>query len=367
MSQSPQPTARPSMTDRIQNLPATLRIIIFVGGSLMALLACVVVTVLVIVLIAYNQPRTEAVAMQEDVTIQEFAQLPDDDAYPSSLALAEDGTLYTASYQSGTVWAISPEGEVTELASTRDQIGAVIAIEIAPDGTLYALDHSDPIAVQGGVLWHISGPGYLSEAVTLPVADGATPLFFDDLAIDSDGTVYISERVEDRIWRWQPGTDAAESWWQAPTRDDAAQQSPGGLAYDPVNNAIVVADAALNTLSRIPIDADDPQAATEQIYRYIGEPENTPAFDGLTITADGTIYVTALGLNSVARLDGDTLTYLAQGFRGSSDVAFDAGRNLLYVNNWDQSHLQPQTVFLFFRMYVPPSLPFGIDVLSLPG
>ena len=62
-----------------------------------------------------SAPRSNAIAIAEDVIVSEFATLPDDDAYPAALAIDADGGLFTGSYQSGALWSINPAGEVREI------------------------------------------------------------------------------------------------------------------------------------------------------------------------------------------------------------------------------------------------------------
>jgi len=353
------------MIRRIQALPKPLRVLTFSAIIAAALFAIYLVTLGVISAVARSQPRTVAVASDPALNVSEFAVLPDEDAYPSSLAMAQDGSVYTASYASGTIWRISPDGEPTELPGTRDQLGAVIALELAPDGTLYALDHTDPLNVQGGIIWQLTPDGELSRRLTLDAAPASVAAFYDDLAVDAVGNLYISDRVQDRVYRLAVDDEQVTAWWQEfPTMPDEAL-SPGGLGYDPVTDSIIVADATAHRIYRVPVTAEDPTAATEILFEYEGQGIG-PGFDGLTVTPDGVIYLAALGQNAVARLEGTVLDYLARGFRGASDVAFDAARNRLIVTNWDQSYLRPATVWLVFTVDSPPRLPFALDAIDLP-
>jgi DNA-binding beta-propeller fold protein YncE len=129
---------------------------------------------------------------------------------------------------------------------------------------------------------------------------------------------------------------------------------PTGLAYDAVQNALLVTDGSNNLLYRVSLS----DASTELLYQH-GERPNAPGFDGLTITSDGVIYIAALGQNGIARLDGDTLVYIAGLFRGSSDIDHDSGTKRLYVTNFDSASLA-YTV-------LAPRLPFALDVIQLAG
>ena len=358
--------SQPQPIQRIQAMPGPARVAIYFGGILLILAVVMAITVFVFIVTATNQPRTQAAVAPGVGSITEYVQLPDDDAYPSTLAIAADGTLYTASYKTGTIWAITPDGTINEVPNTREQLGATISLAIGPDGNLYALDHTDPIDIEGGILWHVTPQGDIHNSLVLAETDQTNVRFFDDLAVDGDGHVYISERVQDGIWRWEPETNNIVLWWhQENASDDDLPPSPGGLAYDVSTDSILVADATLHTITRIPAHSESPQTEAEVIYHYNGTVKFAPGFDGLTVTPDGKIYMAALGQNALATLEGSEMVILAQGFRGSSDVAYDPQRNDLYVNNWDQSYLQPQNIFLFLYMDIPPRLPFAIDRIEL--
>jgi DNA-binding beta-propeller fold protein YncE len=239
---------------------------------------------------------------------------------------------------------------VTELPGSRDGIGAAAGIALLVDGTLLVVDHLDPdVRTSGGDVKRIAPDGTVSVFATIPDEQGFVLPY--DIAVDGAGRVYVSDRGRDEIWRFDPDGGGAAAWWQSPTADGTVQPEPTGLAYDAANAAIIAADASLNRLYRIAIS----DGSTAVLYQHDSRFE-PPGFDGLTVTPDGTIYVAALSLNRVARLDGDSLTYLAQGFRGISDVAY-AAPNRLIAANADR-----------FSLAIPavgPQLPFALDVLTI--
>ena len=81
------------MANVLQGRPLWQRRLLFWG-----LMAVIVVLVLVIggsVLVALvrNSPRLVPIVLDEAWRVREYAQLADADAYPATLAMAEDGTL----------------------------------------------------------------------------------------------------------------------------------------------------------------------------------------------------------------------------------------------------------------------------------
>ena len=343
------------MTRILSRLNRSQRLIVFFvvfGGTGVLLLAFA----LNLILSSFAAPRNQAVALVDGVSVTEFVALPDDDAYPASLAVAPDGTVYTASYATGAVWAISPDAVVAELPRSRDLFGSVAGLTTGPDGSLYVVDRLDPRSQPGqALIWRVTTAHQIEEFARIDDAQGF--LSPDDIALDSSGWVYVSDRARGEIWRFQPDGSGGLAWWQAPPAEAANQPEPTGLAYDATRDAIIVSDSITNAIYRIPVTTGALAGSAEILY----QPDSSdilPGLDGLTVTADGTIYVAALALNQVARLEAGTLIAIAAEFRGASDVAA-AGTDRLYVTNWDQFSLA-------FR-FVPSRLPFALDLITLPA
>lgn len=346
------------MVKRLQSLPVSLRVMILVLAGCLVLVVLFVVTVAVAWWGLNGMPRMTPVVMLESYTVREFARLPDDNAYPSALALAADGTLFTGSYVSGTVWQITPDGAVTEIPATREKFGSVTGMSIA-DSRLYILDRNKPLEPAGAIIWKI-GPENTPEKVVEIDADKTQIPY--DLAVDAIGNMYITLVMADSadyVARYAPDGSGGV-WWTAP--DEATIT---GTAFDAVHNRILVVDTAQSVIYEIPVDAENPAESAVEVFRY-ADNRTPPGFDGLAVSPNGGIYVAALGLNRVARLDAGSgeLAYLAGAFRGSSRVAHDPTRQRLYVNNWDQRSLLPGERILFVDIPINPHLPFTIDIIE---
>jgi sugar lactone lactonase YvrE len=334
---------------QLQRFSPSQRKFIFYAIMIGGVLLLVAVTVWLIYGAINSQDNRSSVALAETVTVREFANLPDDDSYPASVT-AGVGVVMTGSYASGAIWSILPDGTITEIPDTRESIGAVTGLALAPDGTLYIVDQfdTDP-RTSGGDVKALGRAGVIRTFAV--IADERGFISPDDVAVDNEGRVYVSDRGRDEIWRFTPdGTGAL--WWSSPVVEGAEQYAPTGLAYDPSTNTILITDSSLNIIYRVSIDG----ASTETLYQH-GTRPNEPVFDGITVMPDGTVYVAALAQDGVARLDGDSLTYIAGLFRGPSDLAYDPISGRLYVTNFDSGAL-----------VIPglsPRLPFTIDEITL--
>ncbi len=337
------------MISRIQQLPRGQRIVIFILLVAGVIFGLVGITALLAVITLNSGGRSQAVALIDGATAREFAALPGDDAYPAAVTTAVDGSvIYSGSYVTGVVWAIQANGIVSEIPDTFDTIGAVAGLTVAPDGTLYVVDQEDsnPVTL-GGRIWRITPDGMISDFAIIPDERGF--VLPDDVTLDPQGNVYVSDRGRREVWRFASDGSASQAWWTAPAAEEA--YAPTGLAYDPANAAIIITDSNQNTIWRVSLDGQ----TTETLYEH-GNREFPPVFDGVTVRPDGTLYVAALEQNGIATLVDGELQYVAGSFRGSSDVDYAAGS--LYVTNFDS--------FSLVVAAVTPRLPFAIDVIELP-
>lgn len=354
-------TEQRGLIARIQQLPQIARVAIFFAGVALVVAGLFGLTGFLYLQQVTNIPRTESVSMQEaTVAVEEFITLDENTAYPGALAVADDGTLYTGSFSDGTLWAVSPDGTLTEIPGSRDTLGSISGLDVAADGTLYILDRLHPLESQGAEVYRLVD-NRLERIQSFPARGDNEVLSANDLAVDAQGRVYLVDLGGSVVWQINPADDTARRWWQ-PAATDQSAYALAGIAYDATSERMLVTNATANTIHALSVTDDDPQAET--LYTYAGDTQN-PGFNGITTGSDGIIYVAALATNRVARLDpasGD-LTYLAGAFRGSSDVAFDSSRERLYVNNWDQRSLLP-VQFLFLEIDIDPRLPFSVDVVT---
>ncbi len=341
------------MLERILSLPRPQRFAIFIlifGGGLFMIFAF---TVYLINNASDANARSVGTALVEGIRVREFAELPDNEAYPATVAVAPDGRLYSGSYKTGALWLIDSAGQASEIPGSRDAIGSVVGLTVAGDGSLLIVDKGDfDPATTGGSVLRLGLDGQITPFATLAEEGGF--VLPDDVAVDGVGNVYISDRGSDTVWRFNLDGTGATAWWKPPALEGVTRYDATGLAYDKLNDALLVSDGINDTIYRVPLT--DPVAAT-LLYWHNGRP-NTPGFDGLTMLDSGAIYIACLGQAGVARLDGDNLAYVAGLFRGAADVDYRAP-DTLFVANWDQLSLaQPEN---------PPRLPFTIDAIVLGG
>lgn len=336
-----------------QALP--IRILAFVVFVVAVIALIIALTVGLYFFNVNNYPRKIPFALAEDVTVAEYVVFEDTEAYPAALATHE-GTLYTGSYAHGTVWRINPNGDLSEVPTSRDQIGSVIGLDVSSDGTVYVLDHIDPLTNGGAIIWQIVD----NTLTQVAQWEAHNP---NDLAVTDDGRVFVVDVNVGHIMLIEAG--APRIWWQAPDE----QMEIAGLAYDAAHNRLLASDALQTAIYAFPLDtgANDTDAveASREILYQDDNAQSLPYFNGLDMSADGRLFVAALGLNEIWTLDlaAQEFTILGANYRGGSDVAYDETSGRLFVNNWDQNWLLPIS-FIGMDMTLAPRLPFSVDMIS---
>lgn len=328
--------------------------------ALLFLVLTLLIGVIVIILATWwvvgSAPRTTAISIDEAVTVSEYITLPDDDSYPAALAMRSDGTLYTGSYASGVIWTISADGFISEIDDTRERIGSVSGLDIAEDGSLYILDRVEALNAKGAVIWRYAD-GELRSVVEIPNDETVGVGLPDDIAVDNAGFIYITDRSPARVWRYSTKGENLGVWWTPSPVTTGEPPAPTGLSYDASSDSILITEGTYDRLYRVPATAPDLSTAIEQTETLYSDFNNNGyGLDGVTVSVTGDIYLALLGWNRVARLDSDGLMMLAQEFRGSSDVAYDAEKDVLFVTNWNQFSLGFGT---------SPQLPFALDIIDL--
>ena len=338
------------MMKSLTSLPRGQRLLIFSFMFIGILALMVAATVFLILLTVNNEPRSIAQPIAEGVTVVEYATLPDADAYPAALAVAPDGTAYTASYATGAVYMMSPAGSGVEvLPDSRETFGSVAGLLVTDEGLIVLDRVTGETDRSGGVLWRVAPDGEITEIgrVSQP-ADGVA---FNGLTRDSDGYFYAADLLG-AVWKFDPDGDNGSKWWEAPQVGGQPIPVISDVAYDATNNTLLVTDSQGNTVYAVDVNA----ASSEVVYQFSGN-ANPPGLIGITSAPDGTIYLTALDEKALMTLRDGELVYLAGFFRGPWDAALLPDGRIL-VSNFDSRALATPGV--------SPQLPFGVDAVTLP-
>ena len=266
-------------------------------------------------------PIAPASAQELEVwTIGPFADTPE------GLAVAPDGTMYTALMHLAEIHRIDPDGshELVAVVPSEEHVGEgeVIGIDLDAEGTIYvaykgdserweATNLSDPFhaacrdatVTTSGVYKVDPDTGAVTALATR--AEGWPFCFPDDVEIDALGNVYMTDLTYSGVWKISPDGAQVELWsahpllnWQTPPYSGI----PIGvnvLVLDAAEENLYVATDAEPMVLRIPIESDG--SAGEPVVISSG---HSP-FDGIEFDDRGNIYVSEILRNEIWVLSPD--------------------------------------------------------------
>ena len=263
------------------------------------------------------------------------------------VALAPDGTVYTAFSPLGQIVRLGPgEGEhevVAKIEGLQEGDIGVLGLAVHSDGSVYAGVFSANPDAHG--VWRIdAGTGSVervpgTEQIGLPNA----------MVFDSAGTMYVTDTMAGAVWRVVPdGT--AESWLQHELLGGNGRLGFGfpvganGIALDVSGETLYVAVLEQAYIATISIGADG-SAGEPAIFVELGDDPAPMLPDGIAFDETGNLYVALPTVNTVVRVapDGtvETMATAGDGMDGPASVAVDDNAGRLYVANFSIALVPP--------------------------
>ena len=252
-----------------------------------------------------------------------MAKLPDT---PEGLGLDSKGTVYAALLHIGEVVAVKEDGSYDHVAwvPSREESGKgeLIGLDVDKNDNIYVAytAHSKYDLRQDlGNPFHpacrdatVTRTGvYKIEAKTRKVtalatkAEGWPFCYPDDVAIDSNGTIYMTDLTYSGIWKISPDGKKVALWSAHPLLNWSPKPYSGlplgvnDLVLDKQEKNIYAVTDGDPMVLRIPINDDgtagDPVALSSGFS----------AFDGIALDGKGDIYVSEISLNQIWVLSRD--------------------------------------------------------------
>lgn len=238
-----------------------------------------------------STPNAPAIAQNNTLAKAESPiQLPANFQYPNGIAHASDGTLYVGSITSGQILRIAPDGQTETFFPGNDEVFAATALR---------LDESR------GILWG-SSPDFLGtrspsgEIVrrlprvfaidirsgkvlrVIPMPEGG---FSNDIALDPQGGVYITDSTLARIHYLASGTAQLQTW-ATDERFRAERIGLGGIARQS-DGVLIVGHYSNGELFKVtPQPQGKPRVEVIPLERRLENP------DGMQFAADGSLILT---------------------------------------------------------------------------
>jgi DNA-binding CsgD family transcriptional regulator/DNA-binding beta-propeller fold protein YncE len=282
---------------------------------------------------------------------------------PSDVVAGQGGFIYIADYGNHVVRRVAPDGQITTLAgggTNRLTEGAVAASVSLPYPSNIAVDASGLVYMlmsRDGSLevWKIRSDRTLTFVVSLGRTRGGQDLYWREplggVAVAPDGTLYVADRAENRVWRWSPGgppTAYAGSGQAGFLGDGSAASSaelwfPAGLAIDQKEN-LYIADSGNNRIRMV-----DRRTGIIDTIAGSGDTASLSLPYGVAVGADGRIVIADTGNNRLreitasgkflavagtgrAGFNGDDGPASQAELNGPQAVAFDSSGNLLVAD-----------------------------------
>ncbi|MBS0377975.1 MAG: hypothetical protein JSS29_05760 [Proteobacteria bacterium] len=237
---------------------------------------------------------------------------------PSGIAVNAAGTVYVSNTYGGNIQQVTPAGVMTTLTSSLFSTCAEPwGLIVNTAGTLFVADSTAILQVSpGGAVTPISG-------ACQPVGSDFAASFFGaaDIAMDSTGTMYVTDQFNNRIDKVTPAgvvttfAGAASANGNADGTGAAALfNSPSAVAADAAGD-VYVADTNNSSIRKVTPDG----IVTTLNVSLAGKPT------GITLGSDNSLYVTLLEEVDKISPQG-ALTKLAGGVAGSTDGTGGAAR-----------------------------------------
>jgi sugar lactone lactonase YvrE len=221
-----------------------------------------------------------------------------------------DGRVY-AGGEGGEIYAVTLDGEVTEVASTA---GSMLGITVDGRGRVYACD-----AESGEIArWDAESGELTTYARGVDGEDMDCP---NVAAFDPDGWLYVTCSGEDgrpEIVRVPPQGGATERW------TTAVQGYPNGALVTPDGDALVVVESHSQRLVRVPIRRDGSAGEPTVVAEL---PDTDP--DGVALDAAGDYWITLYRPDGLMRVtSGGSVELVVDDHLART---FDAPTNIAWV------------------------------------
>jgi sugar lactone lactonase YvrE len=232
--------------------------------------------------------------------------IPGDRYFPEGVTVSADGTFFAGSLYEGQIMRARAGAAQMESFVAPGTNGLVSVLGLWADdarGTLWAcssdagngrLTGSAPVGVKAFDL----STGAPAGSYDFPGGG-----FANDLTLDADGNLYVTDSWSPRILRLPAGGAALAEWISDPQLG-TEQWSLNGIDYDPFDNVIYTVNQRAGLLFRIPVERDG-SAGAPTLIRTSQELRRP---DGLKVIGRGILATAEGGAGGMAliRTNGET-------------------------------------------------------------
>ena len=229
------------------------------------------------------------VNVAQNARLQPAIKLPADFQYPNGITRASDGTLYVGSVTSGRILIIKPEG-ISDLFPGSSEIFASTSLRLdekrgilwgtSPDFLGVPDSNGKIIRRQHRIFAIDTRTGKVLRVILMP--DGG---FGNDIALDAEGGMYLTDSSRPRIYYLAPQATRLRIWAENP-RFSSKQIGLAGIARRTDGTSVVSMFSSGELLKVVPQPGGRVKVETIALIRKLENP------DGMQFAADGKLLVT---------------------------------------------------------------------------
>lgn len=217
-------------------------------------------------------------------------ELPVHFQYPNGIAHASDGTLYVGSITSGQILRITPDGKTETFFPGNDEVFAATSLRLDESRGILWGASPDFLGTRSPSGEIISRPPRVFAIDTrsggvlqvIPMPEGG---FSNDIALDPEGGVYITDSTLARIHYLALGTTQLQTW-AADERFRAERIGLGGIARQS-DGVLIVGHFSNGELFKVtPQLQGQPTVEAISLERQLENP------DGMQFAPDGSLILT---------------------------------------------------------------------------
>ncbi len=186
-------------------------------------------------------------------------------------AVDAEGRVYFVDVPASTIHRVEADGKVTTVVSGTERTSGLM---FGPDGRLYGCQNGGKKVVS----WAVEGDGFGPPKVHAELPS------CNDLAVLSDGSIYVTDPKEQQVWLVRPNGEKAVV---------ARGFEPNGVVAWRGEGTLVVTDSNAPHLWAFRIEQDGTLKYGEKYYGplFLPSGKTVPGSDGMAVDADHRLYV----------------------------------------------------------------------------
>ncbi|MCC5655088.1 gluconolaconase [Nostoc sp. XA013] len=224
-------------------------------------------------------------------------ELPSSFQYPNGIARTQDGTLYVGSVTNGRILQIFPNGRIETLFPGKSDIFAVTSLRLdearetlwgaSPDVLGTPQSNGEIIRRPGRIFALDTRSLKVLQIIMMP--DGG---FGNDLALDTNGGVYVTDSSRPRIHYLPPGATQLQTWAEDERFRTQLRFGLSGIVRRP-DGVLFVTMYSDGRLFKV-----TPRTIENPVIEEITLPRKIDGSDAIQLASDGSLIMLEAGIES---------------------------------------------------------------------